>query len=391
MSRALVAVLCLAVTGAALTAARQQTTFQGGTNSVPVYTTVVDSGGRLVTDLVKDDFEVYDNGVSQELTLFANDVQPITIVVMLDRSQSMERNNNLVRDAAEQFVNLLDEADRAKVGSFSNHIQIDPQDFTSDRAALVGILRDRLLGPGMTPLWNATAQAMNALAREERRKVVLVFTDGFDTPQWGEGNVSFSTVRDRAQVEGVMIYAVGLADVCGDGGLVSVPGGVRFAEQRRPGGVGGRIPIRPGPRMPGGPLGPGGRGPIGRPPLPIPGGPIGRPPGDGFPRVPGDSRDDIARRRCVETRPDPGLREIADVSGGGYFELSNTDDLGKTFTRVADELHRQYLLAYQPPAFDGRMHTIDVRVRRSGVLARARRSYLAPLATATPRALTQPR
>ena len=66
------------------------------------------------------------------------------------------------------------------------------------------------------------------------------------------------------------------------------------------------------------------------------------------------------------------------VSGGGYFELSNADDLGSTFARVADELHRQYLLAFEPAVADGKMHTIDVRLRQSGMTARARQSYLAP-------------
>lgn len=378
MSRAWSAALGLAIVSAVLAAAPQQHLFQGGNNSVPVYTTVVDAGGRLITDLTRTDFDIYDNGIRRDVTLFANDVQPITIVIMLDRSQSMERNNDLVRAAAEQFVSHLDEADRARVGSFSNTIQIDPEEFTSDRALLTGILRTKLLGPGMTPLWNATARAMTALAREQRRKVVLVFTDGFNTPQWGRDNVTFAALQARAQIEGVMIYAVGLSDECGETGLTSVPA-PRF-EQR--GGPGGRGPGGRGGRLPGGPSGPIGRGPTGRPPIPYPG-PFGRPPGDMFPGTPPDDRrDDVARRRCVATRPDPGLREIADMSGGGYFELSNTDDLGATFTRVADELHHQYLLAYDPPAFDGQMHTIEVRVRRAGLIARARRSYLAPLAAA---------
>jgi hypothetical protein len=144
------------------------------------------------------------------------------------------------------------------------------------------------------------------------------------------------------------------------------------------------------PRRPGGPAGPvGGRGPA-RPPVPYPG-PFGRPPGVLIPETPDAGRDEAARRpRCVTTRPDPGLREIADISGGGYFELSSTDNLAATFTRVADELHHQYLLAYQPPAFDGKMHAIEVRLRQSGLVARARRSYLAPLTSVVPGA-DQPR
>jgi len=77
--------------------------------------------------------------------------------------------------------------------------------------------------------------------------------------------------------------------------------------------------------------------------------------------------------------PDPWLHELARQTGGGYFELTDADALGPTFARVADELHRQYLLGYRLPDRDGRLHQIDVRVRgRTGLEVRARKGYLAP-------------
>jgi Ca-activated chloride channel family protein len=79
----------------------------------------------------------------------------------------------------------------------------------------------------------------------------------------------------------------------------------------------------------------------------------------------------------VRTRPDRGLRRLADETGGGYFELKQSDDLGPTFTRVAQELHSQYVLGF-PPATDGKLHKLEVRVKKAGMSARARRSYLAP-------------
>lgn len=82
-------------------------------------------------------------------------------------------------------------------------------------------------------------------------------------------------------------------------------------------------------------------------------------------------------QRQVRTRLDRGLRRLADETGGGYFELKKTDELGSTFTRVAQELHSQYLLGFQP-ATDGKLHRIDVKVRRPGMTARARRTYQAP-------------
>jgi Ca-activated chloride channel family protein len=77
------------------------------------------------------------------------------------------------------------------------------------------------------------------------------------------------------------------------------------------------------------------------------------------------------------TRPDRALRRLPEATGGGYFELTRTSDLNSTFTRVADELHRQYVLGFTADALDGMMHTLDVRVKVPGMTVRARKSYLA--------------
>jgi Ca-activated chloride channel family protein len=81
--------------------------------------------------------------------------------------------------------------------------------------------------------------------------------------------------------------------------------------------------------------------------------------------------------RMIETDPDPSLKKIAAESGGGYFELKEGADLGSTFTRVAQELHSQYVIGFTPENFDGKLHTLQVRVKRPGMTARARKSYIA--------------
>jgi Ca-activated chloride channel family protein len=82
-------------------------------------------------------------------------------------------------------------------------------------------------------------------------------------------------------------------------------------------------------------------------------------------------------QRMVRTRPDRGLRRIADETGGGYFELKKSDELASTFTRVAEELHSQYTLGFEATQLDGRVHKITVRMKQPGMTARARRSYVA--------------
>lgn len=82
-------------------------------------------------------------------------------------------------------------------------------------------------------------------------------------------------------------------------------------------------------------------------------------------------------QRQVRSKPDGGLKRLADETGGGYFELEKTADLAPTFTKVAQELHSQYLLAFDATQRDGRVHKLTVKVKKPGLSARARRSYVA--------------
>src|ERR1051325_4052676 len=82
----------------------QEPTFKDVTRTVAVYATVTSADGRLVPELTRDQFAILDNGKPQPLTLFSNDVQPITVVLLLDRSGSMRGNFALVEEAAAQFV-----------------------------------------------------------------------------------------------------------------------------------------------------------------------------------------------------------------------------------------------------------------------------------------------
>jgi Ca-activated chloride channel family protein len=303
---------------------QQEPTFRTGTRTVPVYATVTDADGRLVTDLARDDFEIYDNGKRQEVTVFANEVQPIRVVLMLDRSGSMVGNFTLVQQAAEEFVERLLPHDKARIGSFSNRVQVDPAEFTGDKGELLQILQTQLQVPGPTPLWNAVAVGMTDLLHEDARRVVLVFTDGVDAPgNMSNMNVTLKEATERARREDVMVYAIGLWG--------------RNPTGRRPMG---------GFRIGGFGFGVGG--------------------GRGGGRMNGDPQ-----------KPDEGLAKIAAETGGGYFELESTANLGETFARVADELHRQYALGFSPGKLDGKTHKLEVRLVKAGFTVRARRSYYA--------------
>ena len=284
--------------------AHQQPTFKSGARTVAVYATVTDKAGRLIPDLTQADFEVKDGGKPAPITVFSNEVQPISVVMMLDRSGSMRGNFNLVEAAGEAFVRALLPSDKARIGSFAERIQIDPENFTNDTTELIRILRTKLQEQGPTPLWNSVDASIATLKPQDGRKVVLVFTDGADNPgNFKLNNLSFMDISRRAQQSDVMVYAIGLESAgpptLGGGGI---------------GGFGGN-------------------------------------------------------------RPDPGLPAIADETGGGYFELRRAEDLASTFARVADELHRQYLLGFEPVKLDDKMHRIEVRVNKPGMKVRARKEY----------------
>jgi VWFA-related protein len=82
-------------------------------------------------------------------------------------------------------------------------------------------------------------------------------------------------------------------------------------------------------------------------------------------------------QRKIRTKPDRGLRRIADETGAGYFELKKTAELASTFTRVAQELHSLYVLGFEAKQLDGRVHKLAVKIKQPGMTARARRSYVA--------------
>jgi Ca-activated chloride channel family protein len=283
--------ISVAISGG-LTAA-QQPTFRSATQIVSLFTTVVDAEGRLVPDLAQGDFEVFDNDKPQEITIFKNDPQPITVVVMLDTSGSMTGSIALLKAAAEQFLIRLLPDDKAMVGAFNDKIELSAS-FTNDRDALISHVRDLDYGNG-TRLFDAVSESIDALHDVEGRKVVLVFTDGDDTSsRTGRG-----AVLERARAEEVMIYAIGLQSDYFDG------------------------------------------------------------------------------TRMVRSKPDAGLRKLSDETGGGYFELKRTSDLGPTFSRVALELHSQYALGFEAKQLDGKVHKLAVKMKQPGMTARARKSYVA--------------
>jgi Ca-activated chloride channel family protein len=191
---------CIGVLSLGLSLAAQQPTFRSGSRVVPSYVTVTDTNNRLVTDLVREDFEIFDNGRLQELTIFDNEVRPLSVVVMLDTSISMTHRLKDLYAGAEQFLLRLLPHDRATVGAFNDKIEF-ASGFSSDRNSLIGALKHLDFG-NETHLYDAVHASLDQLDKVEGRKVILLFTDGADFgSRQGPGRA-----LERARDGEVMIY-----------------------------------------------------------------------------------------------------------------------------------------------------------------------------------------
>lgn len=183
--------------------APQAPVFRAGAETVAIYATVLDRAGEMVPNLRREDFDVYDDGRRQPLTVFVSGLQPITAALLVDTSASMTLNLELAQQAAEQFVIRMLPGDRVRVGSFSDRVDLSP-DFTSDRDRLLKSLRDDLHIGNPTKLWDAIDQTMTSLGPLGGRRIIVVLTDGMDTAS----RVTSEAIFQRARGDELMIYIV---------------------------------------------------------------------------------------------------------------------------------------------------------------------------------------
>jgi Ca-activated chloride channel family protein len=195
-------------------AAQDKPVFRSAARTVYIYATVLDRDGRLVTDLTKDDFEVFDDGHPQIVTVFTNDPQRITMALLFDMSASMVKNLPRLREASATFVHALWADDRVRIGSFGEEVALSPI-LTNDKPTLLRILDEELWPGGSTPLWRAIQAGMISLDAEPGRRIVLAFTDGKNATLFAGGagpglSDSRHATRTRAERDNFMIYAIGL-------------------------------------------------------------------------------------------------------------------------------------------------------------------------------------
>ena len=182
--------------------------FGTGIEVINLNVSVTDARGRYITDLTKNDFAVFEDGVRQELSIFNHEDIPISLVLMIDTSASMDEKLPTARAAAIRFVGTLRPQDNAQVMQFNDRTTI-LQDFVADHGALDSAI-GRTEAAGPTALHNALYVALKELEKQKtqalRRRAIVLLSDGEDTASL----VSDDQVLDLARKTEINIYAISL-------------------------------------------------------------------------------------------------------------------------------------------------------------------------------------
>ena len=300
-------------------------------NLVDVLFSVVTKREKLVTDLQRENFKVFDDGAQQEITDFSQPTDlPLRIGMVLDTSNSIRERLKFEQDAAIDFIfNALRRGkDQAFLMTFDDGPQII-KDFTGD----TGEIRDTILkqrAGGGTSLYDAVFAASDHLLKNsplpagpnpDVRRVLVVISDGDDN----SSNHSRGECLEMAQRAGVIIYAISTSTDW-----------VTAEDEKNP--------------------------------------------------------SKRIERKYLKTEGDQVLTQLGAETGGRSFFPYKVDDLGQSFLDIGDELRHQYALAYSPAgrAPDGKYHTIKIVTDRKDVIVRARKGYFATPSPSSPKSAAPP-
>jgi len=190
-----------------------QEVFRAATDVVLLSVTATDGQSHAVASLTRGDFTVFEDGVPQDISVFAPDPQPIALSILIDASTSMETKMATATEAASGFCRRLGPNDVAQIIAFSSDTQI-LQPFTHDAALLEKAIRSTRAN-GSTSLYTAVYIALNELNRVHaaspgaiRRQAIIVLSDGEDTTSL----LRDEDVLDLSKRSAVTVYAIGLRE-----------------------------------------------------------------------------------------------------------------------------------------------------------------------------------
>jgi Ca-activated chloride channel family protein len=184
----------------------QDAVFTSDTRLVPLNVTVTDKAGHLVSSLTKGNFQIFENGVLQQIKDFKHEDVPVSLGLIIDNSGSMREKRQAVESSALVLVRDSNPQDEAFVVNFNDESYLDT-DFTSDIKLLEQGLA-KIDSRGGTAMRDAISMSIDHLKKKAKRdkKVILVVTDGNDNAS----NGSLEKLVREAQQNDVLIYAIGL-------------------------------------------------------------------------------------------------------------------------------------------------------------------------------------
>lgn len=288
---------------------------------------VADRRGLPVTNLTKENFAIFEDGVKQNIARFEPVATPFSVVMILDMSGSTLGFRETIRQSAYRFVDALAPEDRVAVIEFYDKVNVR-NDFTSNRKIIgnsIGVANGR----GKTQLYKALDVALAKLAGEgRRRKAIIVLTDGVDTALRDndreilqkiaekdilsaikpEINENLNRVLNKADAQGVTIYPLALPT--GDPSKLADP-----------------TPIQ------------------------------------------------IAMYEAARAR----LKILADRTGGTLNAINRLEEMGRLYASVAAELRTLYTIEYQSSneKRDGKWRAIKIEVNNPELISKTRQGYFA--------------
>jgi VWFA-related protein len=295
------------------------------TTLVQVPVVVSERGGRYVSDMMRDEFAVYEDGVRQNIELFGSVEEPFSVALLLDSSGSTQATLEQIKSAAMAFLGNLRPHDRAMVISFNDSVEV-LSELTSDTSKLASAVQSIKSGE-YTQVYEAVYTAVWETLRDiPGRKAVIVFSDGIDT---ASSEISLEDTLDAIiETEDIIVYPIRYA--------------TREDVERK---LETRLKVS-----------------------------LSSTNSEAAEAKAAQSRRDLDR---AYRAADEYFQQLADMSGGVVERADRLVDLRGALGRIAEELRHQYLLGYYPTnkQKDDKSRKITVRVTRQGVAVRARPAY----------------
>ena len=314
------------------------------TSLVTVPVSVLDRQGRFIPDLKREDFRVFENGVEQPVAYWEPADKPFTVALLLDTSPSTEFHLWQIKEAAIAFARQLRPQDRVLIVSFNDQVLLLTE-VTNDMNVISAVIEQNANMGNATRLYDAVHLVIKErLNKIKGRKAIVLFTDGVDTASF-QANYP-STMREVEELD-ALIYPIQYDTTDYLRAMQSVGQGdvtVVTTTRNGPFGIGTTTS---------------------RVTYGTPGTAKGQP-------LPGATQADYDRANQY-------LKELADKTAGRLYHANDTTQLAEAFSRIAEELRRQYSLGYYPQegdASNANHRQIKVRVNRPNVAVKARDSYV---------------